>query len=200
MAGARQARRSQTRRSLIDAAAAAFVERGYAAVTLEEVATRAGLTKGAVYSNFGGKLDLALAVLAELVDDPQLAIFGQVQGADRTERSVQAGAILAAGFGSGLFRLELEVTAEALRTPAGRAALVDRDDAARAALVDALQRAHPDRGGRAELERLATALTAVVNGAALERLKSPEHMPDDLIARLLDAVDTAFRRDAAAEP
>jgi AcrR family transcriptional regulator len=201
MAGVRQARRDESRRRLVDAAAAAFVARGYAAVTLDEVATAAGLTKGAVYSNFSGKLELALAVLAELVDEPQLAIFDQVAaGADGAERLARATAILAASFDSGLFRLELEVTAEALRTAEGHTLLVARDATARAGLVAALARGHGARADPAALVHQANALIATVNGAALERLKAPEQIPDALIARLLDAVTEAFtpRTDGVA--
>jgi AcrR family transcriptional regulator len=197
VAGARQARREETRRRLVAAAGAAFVARGYAAVTLAEIAADAGLTKGAVYSNFAGKMDLALTVLAQLVDEPQLAIFDRVAGQpDAAARRALASAILAEGFDSGLFRLELEVTAEALRSPATHAQLVARDEAARAALAGALGRGTDPTPPRAELERRATALIAVVNGAALERLKSPRRMPDALIGRLLAAVDAAFAGQA----
>ena len=55
--------RSQTRRQILDAAFAVFSERGIAASSLTEVAAAAGLTKGAVYSNFAGKDDLYLALL-----------------------------------------------------------------------------------------------------------------------------------------
>jgi AcrR family transcriptional regulator len=56
-------RRELTREALLDAAASVFARRGYDAGTLEEIAEAAGFTTGAVYSNFGGKQDLFLAVL-----------------------------------------------------------------------------------------------------------------------------------------
>jgi AcrR family transcriptional regulator len=55
----------RTRAGLIEAARRVFLERGFHAATLEEIAERAGYTKGAVYSNFSGKDDLFLAMLAE---------------------------------------------------------------------------------------------------------------------------------------
>ena len=42
-----------------------FLRRGFHAATLDEIAEEAGYTKGAVYSNFAGKDDLFLALLAE---------------------------------------------------------------------------------------------------------------------------------------
>lgn len=65
---ARRTRRdtqAQTRAELVAAAREVFLARGFHAATLEEIAERAGRTKGAVYSNFAGKDDLFLALLAE---------------------------------------------------------------------------------------------------------------------------------------
>jgi AcrR family transcriptional regulator len=60
----REEKRAEVRSDLIDAAAELFAERGYWGVSLDEIAERAGLTKGAVYSNFESKDDLLLAVAA----------------------------------------------------------------------------------------------------------------------------------------
>ncbi|HTX48214.1 MAG TPA: helix-turn-helix domain-containing protein [Caulobacteraceae bacterium] len=48
---------------LIDAAAEVVAEKGFQRASLEEIAARAGLTTGAIYSNFEGKDDLFWAVL-----------------------------------------------------------------------------------------------------------------------------------------
>src|SRR3712207_4431972 len=63
----RQERQAQTREQLVDAATRVFARRGYAAASIEEIADEAGFTHGAVYSNFGGKEDLFLAVYAERI-------------------------------------------------------------------------------------------------------------------------------------
>jgi AcrR family transcriptional regulator len=47
-----------TRRDLLDAAARLVAERGYEGASVGDVASEAGYTKGAVYSNFGSKEDL----------------------------------------------------------------------------------------------------------------------------------------------
>jgi TetR/AcrR family transcriptional repressor of uid operon len=52
-----------TRDRLLKAAVEVFVEKGYAGGTLQDVARRADLTTGAVYSNFGGKADLLMEAL-----------------------------------------------------------------------------------------------------------------------------------------
>ncbi len=54
-------KRERTRAALIEAALAVAEEKGFVAANLDEIAARAGMTKGAIYSNFGGKTDLMLA-------------------------------------------------------------------------------------------------------------------------------------------
>jgi AcrR family transcriptional regulator len=60
----RQERREQTRSELVGAARSVFLRRGFHAASLDEIAAVAGFTKGAVYSNFAGKDELFVAVLA----------------------------------------------------------------------------------------------------------------------------------------
>jgi AcrR family transcriptional regulator len=59
----RAEKRDQTRAALLTAAAQVFAARGFQATTLDAVAEAAGLTKGAVYSNFQSKDDLIQALL-----------------------------------------------------------------------------------------------------------------------------------------
>src|SRR6476469_6412324 len=54
-----------TRAFILQTAAEAFAERGYADTTLAELIGRSGLTKGAFYFHFASKEQLALAVLEE---------------------------------------------------------------------------------------------------------------------------------------
>jgi AcrR family transcriptional regulator len=52
-----------TRRLIMDAAAGAFAEKGYAGASLNDLIKEAGVTKGAFYFHFPSKEALALAVL-----------------------------------------------------------------------------------------------------------------------------------------
>ncbi len=54
-------------RTLIEAAREVFRKRGYHGATLDQVAERAGLTKGAVYARHESKADLFLSLLAARV-------------------------------------------------------------------------------------------------------------------------------------
>jgi AcrR family transcriptional regulator len=55
-------KRERTRAALIAAGWAVVDEKGFAAATLEEIARRAGMTRGAIYSNFPARSDLLLAM------------------------------------------------------------------------------------------------------------------------------------------
>src|SRR5947209_15091214 len=62
----RAGKKELTRRRLIEAAAEVIADRGFHAASLMEVASRAGLTTGAVYSNFRSKEDLFLSVIQQV--------------------------------------------------------------------------------------------------------------------------------------
>ena len=67
-----------TRQRLLDAAVVVFAEKGFALARLDEVAEQAGYSKGAVYSNFSSKEELALAVLDKQRDQQLEMIAEQV--------------------------------------------------------------------------------------------------------------------------
>jgi AcrR family transcriptional regulator len=56
-------RRAQSRAALLESAARGLSRYGYGNLTLERVAAEAGYTRGALYHQFTGKEDLALAVV-----------------------------------------------------------------------------------------------------------------------------------------
>jgi AcrR family transcriptional regulator len=64
-------KRERTREKLVSAAGTLFQARGIAAVSLDEVAAHAGLTKGAIYGNFESKEDLVYAVAIDLGRRPK---------------------------------------------------------------------------------------------------------------------------------
>lgn len=73
---------AETRERLLDAAQEVFVEKGVSRSTLEDIARRAGCTRGAVYWHFENKLSL----LTALLDRTELPLF------DDFERAMVAGA------------------------------------------------------------------------------------------------------------
>lgn len=64
-ADGRTVRRLATRERLVAAALELFAERGYSATSIDEVAERAGVSKGTVFYNFGSKQGLGSAVVRQ---------------------------------------------------------------------------------------------------------------------------------------
>ncbi|KRD19955.1 MULTISPECIES: TetR/AcrR family transcriptional regulator [unclassified Streptomyces] len=73
----RAQRQERTRATVLAAARAEFTERGYAAAKVDEIAERAELTRGAVYSNFPSKRALYLAVLLDTADTAGSGVTGE---------------------------------------------------------------------------------------------------------------------------
>ena len=60
--------RGERREQLLEAASELFVDRGYHAAGMDEIADRAGVSKPVLYQHFTSKLDLYLAVLQQHVE------------------------------------------------------------------------------------------------------------------------------------
>jgi AcrR family transcriptional regulator len=61
--------RDERRGQLLGAASEIFVDRGYHAAGMDEIADRAGVSKPVLYQHFSSKLELYLAVLARHIDN-----------------------------------------------------------------------------------------------------------------------------------
>ncbi|MBO0139961.1 TetR/AcrR family transcriptional regulator [Agrobacterium sp. Ap1] len=66
MAGKRLEKMEENRAKLIAAARKAFAEKGYANASMDDLTAEAGLTRGALYHNFGDKRGLLAAVVDQL--------------------------------------------------------------------------------------------------------------------------------------
>ena len=84
----RRAATEITRQRLVDAAAHLFAVKGYD-FTLQEVAQRAGLTTGAIYSNFPDKMGLFAAVMARVGEETirQVAVETKARGGGRSAKA-----------------------------------------------------------------------------------------------------------------
>jgi AcrR family transcriptional regulator len=56
----------QRRQQILDAASSLFAERGYAEVSIEDIASSSGVTRGLVHHYFGGRKDVYVALLERL--------------------------------------------------------------------------------------------------------------------------------------
>jgi AcrR family transcriptional regulator len=70
----RAQRKAQTRRALLDATRTVVARRGMQAATHEEIASEAGLTIGAIYSNFASKADLMAALWGEVASSSSVVL------------------------------------------------------------------------------------------------------------------------------
>jgi len=90
-----QAERSEsTRAALIDAARRLFAEHGYAGVGTEEIVRAAGVTRGALYHHFEGKLELFAAVYERIEVElaERIAAGALAANADSPLEAMRAGA------------------------------------------------------------------------------------------------------------
>lgn len=70
---------AENREKLIAAARRAFAEHGYTAASMDALTAEAGLTRGALYHNFGDKRGLLAAVVDQI--DSEMAEYAQSVGA-----------------------------------------------------------------------------------------------------------------------
>ncbi|HEY7259985.1 MAG TPA: helix-turn-helix domain-containing protein [Trebonia sp.] len=168
----------RNRALLLSAALRVFLDRGYHASSLEQIADEAGFSKGAVYSRFESKADMFLALLTDRI----------------AARAAENAAAVAEVASSGTVASLIELAWQAERATPGWRLLVTefrvlaardpvlnrRYAAAHATTVDAIAgilSAIAERDGvslAVPAPRLAELLLAVETGIALEQLASPD--------------------------
>ncbi|KAM9865704.1 hypothetical protein ACIFOC_01327 [Leucobacter aridicollis] len=165
-----------TKEKLLEQAVRLFAERGYAGVSLEDIAQAAGFTKGAVYSHFGSKEQTFLAALRAATED--LASLGVAQ--ERPAEAGPGGADVAAEAGDG--------GAGAAAGGAGAAGAAA--GAPESADDPALQ--PPSRTGP---QQLAQAVTLALEAMLFGR-RTPERREEvrGIVADLIEALAAAKRR------
>lgn len=85
----RAERKAKTKTDLLRAASRLFLRKGFVATTVEDIAREAGVTTGAVYSNFATKEDMFVALVDEL-PNPESTWFSEDTTAP-SDLSVAAG-------------------------------------------------------------------------------------------------------------
>lgn len=168
---------AQTRDRLVAKAREMFLRDGYASTSLERVAEEAGFSKGAVYSNFGGKDDLCLAVLDSIQGEVAEAVLSALDGAATFDEAITVFDMWAeARLGDPEWSaLEAEFAARARRHPDVGQALLARDDALRTVIAGALERTCRTHGLTPVMpvEDVAAALLSLGIGLGLQRSVNP---------------------------
>lgn len=185
----RPEKRALTREWVLEAASGVFPRRGYHDASVDEVAEAAGLSTGAVYSNFGGKADLFLAVYEKQVERwvAELeAAVGEGSTARLADGAAQAWADIVRRDRDWVL-VELEFLPQAVRDPELAQRFAELWRAPREASTSLIERAARDFGLALEVEpaELALVTNSLANGLILEKLLDEHAFPDDLVAHWL---------------
>ena len=189
----REEKRALTRADILEAAATIFPRRGYHQASVDEIAAEAGLSTGAVYSNFESKAELFLALYERHME----------RHAAELEQLVARGETPAAQIeGAGRHWLEfvrrdrdwllldVEFSAYAMRDPELR----ERYAAAYRRLRDTAARLVEQAAATfgvslpATPRELGTILSALGTGLMFEKLADPEHVSDELFEAALSLI------------
>ena len=82
--GASPEKTAQTRQSIVDAALAEFLEKGFANTAIESVAKRAGVAKGLIYRYFAAKEALFSAVVQQEIVNAHIHVDDTKKGPDES--------------------------------------------------------------------------------------------------------------------
>lgn len=181
--------RELTKERLLAAAAELFAERGVNGTSVEQIAERAGYTRGAFYGNFEDKHELVVALLARRRSQEAVevaALEGDVMArlkewhAERAEHLPE------------WFALRTELTLYALRNPEARSSVGENERAARELIESGVRATFAARGVEppADPAFLALIIHALEDGLLRQRYLSPEGTSDTVIA---DAVELLLR-------
>ena len=192
-------RRAMTRQHLLDAAAIVFTRDGFHGATLDEVASTAGFTKGAVYSNFKNKDDLFL----ELLDDRiarQLAVVLDVLEAGSHDTSEQFPRIRELFRGDMFWNddfvtLYLEFALYARRHPEAQAKLAVSAQRQRAMVQQLIDEEYATIGVRPKYStrELTEISLALFGGLGLDRLVDPLAVTEETLDTTLTLLYEALR-------
>jgi AcrR family transcriptional regulator len=200
----RSARKAQTRASLLAAAARVYARRGFGGATLDEVAAEAGFTKGAVYSHFGSKENLLLALMEEHLAShvaEQIALFDRQRTTWERPLAGSARWMQQLEEDPDPFRLFVELWVYAQRDERLRERLAGGLDALRATFARFAAESAADAGvqspPRAD-EQFANVMLGLGLGLPMLRLIDPETVPASLLGAVLSVLIRATEGDAGA--
>jgi AcrR family transcriptional regulator len=180
-------KRARTRAKLISAAAAVIGEKGYDRAPLEEIAARAGMTRGAVYGNFKNKEELFLALIASRwkpIVPPlkpgaslkeQLHILGEVVAKEAQARRSQATAATA-------FQL-YALTHEPMRSH-----LTKQNAVAYRRMAKEVLKVIPAKDLPMSAEKFVRVLDAMITGLLFTYFQTPELITEDIFIAAFEAL------------
>jgi AcrR family transcriptional regulator len=189
----------------MDSAARLFVERGYEAASLEEIAEQAGFSRGAFYSNFRNKEDLLLEVLEAQTSEILAAVaHAFTVGTTADERLAHGGKLIDRIVNHDVewCRLYVEIYSVAMRNEKIRRRLADQYRPWRSAVAGMIEAQVADLGVELDVapQELALTYVALFEGYVLQKLIDPEALPPDFFERLLIRFFGRVRSTGSASP
>ncbi|MEM6305734.1 MAG: TetR/AcrR family transcriptional regulator [Pseudomonadota bacterium] len=177
----REQKKAETSARLLATARTWFFEKGYAATSMDELCAAAGVTRGALYHNFGGKEGLLEAVVRQIdeeIGERMIAASGDTVDRDSCIKTCLA--YLEAALDPEVRRIVLQ---DAPAVLGQRLRDIDQEGS-----IEPLRETIAQlQGQRAFIEGDATALAVLINGAMI-----------DAVLWIADGDDTKQRYDAAA--
>ncbi len=180
-------KRVRTREQLVVAAAAIIGEKGFDRASLEEIAERAGMTRGAVYGNFKNKEEIFLAVIeahwkpiippfrAGASFKEQMRILGKTVAGEARSRQKYAAVATA-------FQL-YAVTREPVR-----AKLTKKNAAAYKWVANELVKVIPAKDLPMPAEMFVRVLDAITTGLLFTYFQTPDLITDDVFIAAFEAL------------
>jgi AcrR family transcriptional regulator len=195
----REQSKAATRERLLLAARSVFARSGFHGASVEEIASEAGFSTGALYSNFDGKEDLFLVLMEREIDDHAREIAQAVGERTSVAERARGGAaqwMTMIEREPELLLLFMEFWAYGVRDAQVRPKVAVRFAQVRELLTKLI--ADGTREFELELalpaEHLAIAIDALADGIARQKLADPHAIPDDLMGRVISLLLAAATR------
>jgi AcrR family transcriptional regulator len=185
-------KRERTRAALIAATLELVEAKGFAGASLDAIAARAGMTKGAIYSNFTGKAELMMAAMGArgLRLDPSDYQGGTLR-ARLTGLAKDLAAMIRRAQGEAKFAVEFQLYA--LGDAELRAGMAETYASAFGQSADFFAAFEDLRPGVSP-RHVAVALQALALGLTVQSFMTPDEITDDAVLAALTALADGVTR------
>lgn len=197
----REQSKANTRERLLAAARSAFASSGFHGASVEDIASRAGFSTGALYSNFDGKEDLFLVLMEREIEEHSREIAKAVAERSSVAERATGGAqrwMTMIEREPELLLLFMEFWAYGVRDANVRPKVAARFAQVRRLLTKLIEDGVREFDLQLALpaQQLAVAVDALADGIARQKLADPDAVPDDLMGRVLALLFAAATQPA----
>jgi len=197
----REQSKANTRERLLAAARSVFARSGFHGASVEEIASKAGFSTGALYSNFDGKEDLFLVLMEREIDEHAREISEAVRARASVAERATGGArrwMTMIEREPELLLLLMEFWAYGVRDAQIRPKVAAQFAHMREVLTRLIAESVREFDLELDIpaEQLAIAIDALADGIARQKLADPGAVPDELMGRVLSLVFAGATRPA----